>query len=275
MFADTHDVFYGYNFDGINSIDRWMKNIVVPRKLFYKFWGGNTADGEIDWSNIERFFFVVKRPGGGSGQLTIDHLQADNAQQWNRQDKYHISTGDPNAARNAVDYILSQQKDTGLFISWKEEPSPKAWLYDQALVLRVLTREGTWLDGNPMNDEALKADKLVNFIFDQQMEDGHWPRGWNPDTGDILSYNEWVGDQAWMTFALQTYRLKSGNDSVEPIINNATEWLKKKINMSTGKVVNSTEGNVDVWWAMIATGNIKEAERIEGYILSIWDGDLK
>jgi hypothetical protein len=275
MFADTHDVFYGCDFDEINGIDRWMKNIAVPRKLFYKFWGGNTADEEIDWSNIKRFFFVVKRPGGGSGQLTIDHLQADHVQQWNRQDKYHTSTGDPNAARNAVGYILSQQKGTGLFLSWKEEPSPKAWLYDQALVLRVLTREGTWLNGNPINNEALKADKLVNFIFDQQMEDGHWPRGWDPETGVILSYDEWVGDQAWMTFALQTYRLKSGNDSVEPIINDAAEWLKEKINMSTGKVVDSTEGNVDVWWAMTATGNIEEAERIEEYLLSIWDHDLK
>ena len=278
MFADTHDVYYGYNFDNISDIDRWMKNIAVPRKLFYKFWGGNTADEEIDWSHINRFFFVVKRPGGGgggSGQLTIDHLQADNVQQWNRQDKYYTSTGDPNAARNAVDYILSQQKDTGLFLSWKEEHSRKAWLYDQALVLRVLTREGTWLNENPTNNEASKADKLVNFIFDQQMEDGHWHRCWNLDTGEPLVDDGWVGDQAWMTFALQTYQLKSGNDSVEPIINNAAEWLKKKINMSTGKVVDNTEGNVDVWWAMIATGNINEAERIEEYLLSIWDEDLK
>jgi len=275
MFADTYDVFYGYNFNECNGIDRWMKNIAIPRKLFYKFWGGNIADVEIDWSNINRFFFVVKDLGEESGQLTIDHLQADHVQQWNRQDKYYNITGDPKAARKAVDYILSQQKDTGLFLSWKEEPSPKAWLYDQALVLLVLTREGTWLNGNPINNEALKADKLVNFISDQQMEDGHWPRGWNPETGVRINDSEWVGDQAWMTFALQKYRLKSGNDSVEPIINDAAEWLKKKINMSTGKVVDSTEGNVDVWWAMTATGNIEEAERIEEYLLSIWDHDLK
>ena len=281
MFADTHDVFYGWDFDGTNSIDRWMKNLAVPRKLFYKFWDWNTTDewDEIDWSNINRFFFVVKCPspteGGGSGQLTIDHLQADRAQQWNRQDKFHTSTGDPDAARKAVEYILSQQKATGLFLSWKEEPFPKAWLYDQALVLRVLTREGTWVNGNPTNNESSQADKLVNFIANQQMEDGHWHRCWNPETGDPLSWDGWVGDQAWMTFALQTYRLKSGNDSVEPIINNASVWLKNKINTSTGKVVNSTEGNVDVWWAMIATGNIQEAEQIEEYLLSIWDGSLK
>jgi parallel beta-helix repeat protein len=281
MFADTHDVFYGCNFDGINSIDRWMKNLAVPRKLFYKFWDLNTTDGwdEIDWSNINRFFFVVKRPspmdGGGSGELTVDHLQADRTQQWSRQDKFHTSTGDSEAARNAVDYILSQQDPTtGLFLSWKEEPPPKkAWLYDQALVLRVLTREGTWLNGNTTNNESLQADKLVNFIVNQQMEDGHWPRGWNLETRDPI-WDDWVGDQAWMTFALQAYRLKSGNDSVEPVINNASEWLKKKIDMSTGKVVNSTEGNVDVWWAMIATENIQEAERIEEYLLSIWDENL-
>ncbi|KAF5436938.1 Prenyltransferase and squalene oxidase repeat-containing protein [Candidatus Methanophagaceae archaeon] len=278
MFADTHDVFYGWDCDGLNSIDRWMKNLAVPRKLFYKFWDWNTTDvwDEIDWSNINRFFFVVKCPAPmeRGGQLTIDHLQVDRAQQWSRQEKFYTSTGDPNAARNAVDYILTQQKATGLFLSWKEEPSPKAWLYDQALVLHVLTREGTWLNGNPSNNESLQADKLVNFIANQQIEDGHWPRSWNPETGKIVYLDEWVGDQAWMTFALQTYRLKSGNDSVEPIINNASEWLKNKIEPS-GKVVNSTEGNVDVWWAMIATGNIKEAERIEEYLLSIWDGDLK
>ena len=78
------------------------------------------------------------------------------------------------------------------------------------------------------------------------MKDGHWPRGWNLETGDPI-WDDWVGDQAWMAFALQTYRLKSGNNSVEPVINNASEWLKNKINRSTGKVVNSTEGNVDVW----------------------------
>jgi hypothetical protein len=280
MFADTHDVFFGCNFDGINSIDRWMKNLVVPRKLFYKFWDLNTTYewDEIDWSNINRFFFVVKRPspteGGGSGELVIDHLQADCARQWSRQDKFHTSTDDPNAARKAVDYILSQQKATGLFLSWKEEPSPKAWIYNQALVLCVLTREGRWSNGNPTNNEALKADKLVSFIVNQQIEDGHWPRCWNPETGEILSWDDWVGDQAWMTFALQIYRLKSGNDSIEPIISNATEWLKKKIKPS-GKVVDSTEGTVDVWWVMIATGNIEEAERIEEYLLSIWDDELK
>jgi hypothetical protein len=279
MFADSHDVFYGCDFDRINSIERWMKNIAVPRNLFYMFWDWNTTDewNEIDWSNITRFFFVVKRPpvigDGGSGKLTIDHLQADCARQWKRQDKFHTSSGDSNAARKAVDYILSQQKATGLFLSWKEEPSPKAWLYDQALVLCVMTREGRWSNGNPANNEALKADKLVNYIVNQQIEDGHWPRCWNPETGEILSYNDWVGDQAWMTFALQIYQLKSGNDSVEPIVTNATEWLKKKITPS-GKVENSTEGNVDVWWAMIATGNIQEAERIEEYLLSIWDKNL-
>ncbi len=280
MFADTHNVFYGCNLDEINSIDRWMKNIAVPRNLFNKFWNTTDEWDEIDWSNINRFFFVVKRPspmeGGGSGQLTIDHLQADRAQQWNRQDKFHTSTGDPNAARKAVDYILSQQNnDTGLFLSWKEEHPPKAYLYDQALVLLVLTREGRWLNGNPTNNEALKADKLVYFLVNHQMDDGNWSRCWDPGTGKTISQDEWVGDQAWMTFALQTYRLKRGNDSVDSIISNASGWLKERIDMSTGKVVNSTEGNVDVWWAMIKTGNIQEAERIEEYLPSIWDNDLK
>jgi hypothetical protein len=91
MFADVNGVFFGMDCDGINTISRWMKNLPLPKKVFYHFFtiGPNPNLKEIDWSRIDRFFVVVKRPsagaGGGNGQLAIDHLQADRAADWPRQ----------------------------------------------------------------------------------------------------------------------------------------------------------------------------------------------
>ena len=85
MFADVNGVFFGMDCDGLNTIGVWMKNLPLPKKLFYHFFtiGPNPNRKEIDWSRIDRFFVVVKRPqpgvGGGSGQIAIDHLQADRA----------------------------------------------------------------------------------------------------------------------------------------------------------------------------------------------------
>ena len=44
----------------------------------------------------------------------------------------------------------------------------------------------------------------------------------------------------------------------------------------TGKVVPSTEGTVDVWWAMIANQRFESAELIRHYLLTqVWDSDLQ
>jgi hypothetical protein len=85
MFADVNGVFFGMECDGINLFARWLKNLPLPKKVFYHFFtiGPDPNRREIDWSKIDRFFVVVKRArpgeGGGSGQLAIDHVQADRA----------------------------------------------------------------------------------------------------------------------------------------------------------------------------------------------------
>jgi hypothetical protein len=68
---------------------------------------------------------VVKKPdpasGGGSGFLTIDHLQADRAADWPRQADFEAVAPDSLAAAKAVAYLLNRKKSSGLFQSWKEE----------------------------------------------------------------------------------------------------------------------------------------------------------
>jgi hypothetical protein len=284
MFADVNDVFYGYDMSGasrgINQIDRPLRNLSFPRELlrFYFSFGASTT---IDWSRINRFFFVVKRPaagsGGGAGRLTIDHVQYDTAARWPRQTQFETVAAPPGTAPRAVEYLLSQQKPTGLLLSWKEEPSPKAWLYDQALALIVLTREGVWTEGAPTNEAARAAAKLVGFLVPAQKPDGHWGRAWDPVRGVELVDDGWVGDQAWWVMALSTYSRKSGDAPALDSARRAAAWLASRID-ADGKATASTEGNVDVWWALVSTFRFSEAARLKAYLFAantVWDPDLR
>jgi hypothetical protein len=286
MFADVNDVFYGYDLigeaHGINQVGRPLFNIPLPKAAFYHFFSLGTAT-QFDWSRVDRFFVVVKRPqtlqGGGSGQLAIDQLQYGAAAQWPRQASYANVASRPQAAAKAIAYVLGQQKSTGLFLSWKEEaqqdPPPKSWLYDQALVLTALMREGRWSGGQPRNDAARAAKRLVDFLAGVQKADGHWARGWNPDTGEELSDDGWVGDQAWWVMALALYAQKAGDAPAAGSAQRGADWLVSRID-SQGKVVTSTEGNVDVWWALVATSRLSDAEKIKNHLLDAngaWDSD--
>ena len=281
MFADTNDVFYGAHFDAINNITIWMKNLALPKKLFYFYFQTttNSPTTNIDWSKINRFFVVVKRPlflksQINSGELIIDHLQADRAADWTRQTEFEITDGDTVAQTKAVSYIFNQQKATGLITSWKEDPDPKAWLYDQALALIVLSREGFWIEGVPLNESATRAKALADFITSCQKYDGHWPRAWDPNNGSELVDDLWVGDQAWWVIALAQYVLKSQDTLAYTSMNKGADWLISRIS-ANGSLVPSTEGNVDTWWAMILTNHFAEAENIKMYLLNkAWDTDL-
>ncbi len=328
MFADVNNVFFGVDCDGGHLIHVWMKNLPFPKKMFYYFFTSppNPNLREIDWSRINRFFVVIKRPpneigpGGGSGQLAIDHLQADRAADWPRQQNFETVQPNLTAAQKAVQYILSQQKSTGLLVSWKEEQPQLSHLYDQALGLSVLTCEGEWslahnspleggqggvrgmmnFEGNIANEntpltplkggiherraqnfsmlasDALQAaQRLVDFLIAKQKADGHWARTWRAETGEELNDDRWVGDQAWCVMALVRYAEKSGDANALASAQRGADWLASKI-LANGKVVPSTEGNVDVWWAMIATQRFVEADKIQSYLLTqVWDPDLK
>ena len=160
-------------------------------------------------------------------------------------------------------------------VSWKEEPEPKAWLYDQALALIVLTREGIWFNSIPQNESALSAKALADFITSKQKLDGHWPRMWNPDTGTELVDDLWVGDQAWWVIALAQYAEKSQTGVTLTSIQKGADLLALKIN-ANGGLVPSTEGNVDAWWAMVGAKRFSEANKIQSYLLNkVWDSDLQ
>lgn len=298
MVADVNDVFYGYTMEGkqhgINQIDRWLMNCPLPKKLFSFFFNFGT-ETQIDWSQINRFFFVVKKVcvanaetkevecfGGGAGQLKLGPVRYDSAATWPRQTHFEGITADLQVAAKAISYLLSQQDSaTGLFVSWQEEeaehPPAKSWLYDQALVLIALTRAGNWHQATPTNGAAQAAQRLTAFITSIQKTDGHWARAWKTRTGEELVDDGWVGDQAWWVMALALYSWKSQDSSTMNSAQHGADWLAHQID-STGKVVASTEGNVDVWWAMIATGRIVEACKLKNYLLhegTVWDPDLR
>ncbi|MBN2000497.1 hypothetical protein JW935_23300, partial [candidate division KSB1 bacterium] len=274
MFADTHGVFYGIDCDGLNVIDRWMVNLSFPKKMFYHFFtisAGPPGLTDIDWRSIDRFFVVVKRPGnsdgGGNGRLGIDLLQADRAADWPRPRSFEAVTGNETAKMAALEYIQNSQTETGLLVSWKEEPVKKSYLYDQALALIALCREGTWQNGVAADEFAKTAEKLVGFIQSTQKHDGSWPRAWNSKTGENLVDDSWIGDQAWWVMALCIYARKSGDDVTMAAAQRGAEWLVQHVN-NDGTVVPSTEGTVDTWWALVAAERFAYADKIQQALLT-------
>jgi hypothetical protein len=309
MCADNNGLFFGYDFPGenhgINQVTRWLPELPIPKKAFRYFWGGSGSNPALDWSNIQKLFVVVKPKdsshGGGSGRLSIGRLQYDQAASWPRQKAFATI---PNRAKiqhassKAIQYLLTAQQPNGLLTSWREEYSPTAVLYDQALALIALTREGVWVlphagswgrsvaltcegvwaNGAPANACAVASRKLAQFLVTSQKSDGHWARRWNPLTGAELPSSAplWVGDQAWCVMALTEYALRSGNVSARTAAAKGAQWLAGFIEPS-GAIQDciSTEGTVDVWWAMISTLRFSDAEKIKSYLLNnVWDADL-
>jgi hypothetical protein len=206
-------------------------------------------------------------------------MQGDTAANWPRQSKFAALRNIPERASRAIAYLLGQQDpSTGLFVSWREEEAPgraaKSWLYDQALVLIALSREGQWQAGAPANPAAAAAGRLVGFITARQKSDGHWARCWNSRTGEELTDDRWVGDQAWWVMALAQYAGKSGASAARVSAERGAAWLAAQID-SSGKLVTSTEGNVDAWWALMATGRMADADKVKAHLLGpVWDPAL-
>jgi hypothetical protein len=286
MFADVNDVFFGYDMPGerfgVNQLGRTLWNIPLPKKMLWFFFSFG-APPPIDWSRIDRFFLVVKRPGagkgGGAGRITVDRLQFATAADWPRQPDFEKATLPRAAAERALAYVESQQKPTGLFLSWKEEPAEKAWLYDQALALIALARNGAWHDGEPRDDShsARAASAIADFLVRAQKGDGHWARCWDPSSGSQFVDDQWVGDQSWCVLSLSLYAEVSGDAAARTAARRGAAWLAALLD-AEGKVTASTEGNVDAWWAFLATSRTAEADALQGFLLEsggVWDPELR
>jgi hypothetical protein len=77
---------------------------------------------------------------GGLGSVAIDGLQYLHSMSRTIPTTFEPVVGSPTRAISAAHWISDQQQSSGLIVSWPEEPDRKAWLYDQALALIVLSR---------------------------------------------------------------------------------------------------------------------------------------
>ena len=279
MFVDADGVFFGFNCDNLNTVDRWMINLSLPKKLLVHFFtiGPNPDDRTIDWSRIERFYLVAARPagggGGGSGTLTIDHVQADRAAEWPRQNGFESIEPDQASVEKALDYVFEMQKNSGLFQSWSSEPF--AYAYDQGLVLITTAREGVWDSGVPQNSSARAAKKLADFLIAHQRPEGNWPASWNAETGAECAPPLGVGGDAWVALGLIHYANRSGDGAAWQAAEKCGDWLANQID-EIGRLVPSTENNVDAWWILSALRRRQDAARIKNYLLNtVWDQELE
>jgi hypothetical protein len=279
MFRDADGVFFGFNCDNLSNVDRWMINLSLPKKLLTHFFtfGPDPNDRIIDWSRIDRFYVVVGRPGeaqgGGSGRLAVDHVQADRAGDWPRQTEFENIVPDQASIDKSVAYILSKQNNTGLFTSWSS--GSEAYMYDQGLVLIVVTREGVWQNGIPQNESARAAKKLADFLVANQKPAGNWASAWDAPTGNEIGPPVGVGGDSYVVMALVTYANKAGDAAAWDAAETAGEWLAGEID-EMGRLVPSTENNLDASWELVATRRWRDADRIEHYLLNtVWDPDLR
>jgi hypothetical protein len=290
LFADTRGVVFGVDLPtaqeggsrrGINQIDRWLPQLVVPKKAFGLVAAGTALQTRIDWTRVNRFFVVVRRPapgqGGGSGVLTIDNVRHDRAAGWPREEQRGFAcTTETRPARRAIEYLLGRQTPRGLFRTEAEQGTGRAHLRDQALVLRALARAGSWESAVPLNEAARSAGRLVAFLAGVQKPDGRFATSFDAQSGAEASTPERIGDQAWMTLALAAYSRAAADPVAATLASNAASGLAGQV-AGDGRVAPETAQTAEVWWAMRANGRGAEAERIQTYLLggSVWDPQLR
>jgi len=220
---------------------------------------------------LDAFFIsVVKLSGtedvGGAGAVAFDGLQYLNSMSRTIPTAYESVVASPTRAVSAATWIASRQQPSGLVWSWEEEVPGKAWLYDQALALIVLSE-------TDMDQAAMLAAKLA----DLQNTDGSWYDGYWVGSAEPLTLNKWEGSVAWLVYAL-TRHVAAGGDPV--YMTNAisgAHWLKsRQMQFPNGRIHNSTEATLDAWWAFQATGFETEADKVKRYLLEeAWREDQK
>ncbi len=206
---------------------------------------------------------------GGAGAIAVDGLQVLHSMSRTIPASYETIAGDPTRAMSAANWISRQQQSSGLVLSWQEEPQGKAWLYDQALALIVLSQT-----------DAARAAQLAARLAGLQNADGSWYDGYRPDAispAARLTDNKWEGSVAWVVYALTRYAAAAGNTVYMTHAISGANWLKTRQTLfSDGRVHTSTEATLDAWWAFRATGLYTEAAQAQRYLLEdAWHADQR
>jgi hypothetical protein len=220
---------------------------------------------------LDAFFIsVVKVNGtedqGGSGAVAIDGLQYLHSMSRSIPTAFESVVVSPTRAASAAAWIASQQQPSGLVQSWEEETPGRAWLYDQALALIVLSET-----------DMTRATTLAEELASLQNTDGSWYDGYYVASGSPLTINKWEGSVAWLVYALTRYVANGGSPSYMTNAISGATWLKsRQMDFADGRVHTSTEATLDAWWAFQATGFEDEAEKVKRYLLEeVWREDQK
>jgi len=245
--------------------------------------GWDRGDGTFDITRVKKLFFAVSRDTSTnpadvrSGSLEIGRVELVDSIGRSVPADFEKSEGNQAAADRCVAWLVANQGlgtpgATGLLTSWVEETPGVAHVYDQALALLVFTRAG--LDA--------EAEALAERLVELQAPNGAWYKYYRvadlaPDPAGTL----WEGDVAWAAYALSLYWHASGHVWAREAAVNACHWLKGRIAArgadsdpaNDGSVHNSTEANIDAWFAFFFTGGFEaETDTVKDFLLTrAWD----
>lgn len=287
---ETSGVQSGYTWENLAHIERYCSNLVVLKPQFSNYAG-------LRWDSVSIVSFAVTMNAANvndnesdSGIVSFRLLQQASTGNFSRAASAEPLTLDilelNTIRQNAALALLNRQNSNGLLTTWI--PDNSSWLYGQGLALRVLTEEGQWSDGSPVNAFADGAEKLALFLAGHQNEAGYWPRAWTSSTGNILVDLEWnntvwMGDFPWIPGSLAYYYRKSADCRVLPAISKAKAFLYNLIepdgkvytmNMETQEKseVSNYEGYAATLYCLLELGDTVSAATIMDYVMSTgWD----
>lgn len=236
------------------------------------------GDGILNWSDIREILIAISRgdpsdysrqPPTYSGTFDIDLITSCNSKARAIPAGFERLTGNPAVAAAAAAWIANRQNaTTGLIPSWSGDADPLAYLYDDALALMVL-----------MSTHPQKAAQLAATLLSLQLPDGSWHRRYNAATKAIVPMGDldaefWVGDIAWMTYALARYARHTQSLTYAKAALHGAAYLSTRLQDDCGgKSIHwVTEGNIDTWWAFQATAYHTQADQMQAYLLNcVWD----
>jgi|WetSurSiteA1Bulk_404760.scaffolds.fasta_scaffold00052_13 hypothetical protein len=283
-----------YTWENLAHIDRWCNQLVILKEQF-------SNGRQFNWSSVQVISFAVTMNSSDltdmeadSGVVSFRHLIGQTVDHFIRaqhlEQLVDFEIDDLEAVRlNAATALKNRQKSTGLLTTWI--PDGSSWLYGQGLALRALTEEGEWNGPVALNDFAVAAENLAQFLASHQAAEGYWPRAWNSESGNILVNLEgdntvWMGDFPWIPGSLAYYYRKSGDSEVYPAILKAKAFLYDLIEPS-GKVntlnllsrqkseVSNYEGYAATLYGLLELGDTIKADQVMDYVMSSgWDDQL-